>query len=802
MTSTKTQTAYSPELLAPAGGPDALRAAVRNGADAVYLGTAELNARRGAENFTLETLDEACRFAHLRGARVYLTANVLITQQEMGQALEMIAAAWGSGVDAVIVQDLGLMSALHSALPQVRVHASTQVDAHNGESIAAVARLGASRVTLSRELEASEIADLVSTSDIEVECFVHGSLCFCHSGQCLMSSMIGGRSANRGLCAQPCRLPYELIDASGCPVPTPGRHLLSTKDLAGISLLPELVHAGVSSLKIEGRMKSAEYVAAVVSVYRAALDRAVRSPEDFAVLPTEAERLDEAFSRGLTPAYLRGERGNEMMSYSRPNNRGVQIGRVAATGPGTADVSLERSLESADTLQFWTSSGHFAQPAGRMRMGEEVVPAAPSGARVRLEVKRPVRSGDRVFRVANAALLQAARRSWQEGTERLPVSVRLDVRVKVGEPALVEASSSGAAGRAEGPVVEPARTRPVTVEEIIEHVGRLGGTAYGAAEYRVMADADAGIGFSTLHRLRGEAIEKLDAARLAPWSGRGPAVPAPLADLPPAWVRRDPVELVVMARDADSAEACRRGGADRVFAPVVPRTPPPAGVGPWLPRIAHGDEVPALLAGAAGDKSAVCGNLGLLAAAAASGLRVEADWGLNALNDQTVAALARLGAERVWASPESSGRSLQALCSSSPVPIGVVVGGRFELMVAEHCVIRAIGPCAGECGDCLRRARSWTLRDRKGYRFPVATDPAGRAHIYNSVPLDLARGLRELLDDGVSSIRLDLASETADRSVELTKLWRGALDRAACGEEIEAPIERTSSSGHFFRALR
>jgi putative protease len=239
-----------------------------------------------------------------------------------------------------------------------------------------------------------------------------------------------------------------------------------------------------------------------------------------------------------------------------------------------------------------------------------------------------------------------------------------------------------------------------------------------------------------------------------------------------------------------------------VFAPVVPGTPAPAGVGPWLPRIAHSHEVAPLLAGAAGGGNAICGNLGLLAAAAASGLCVEADWGLNALNPRTVAALARLGAKRVWASPESSGRSLEDLCRSSPVPIGAVVGGRIELMAAEHCVLQAIGQCTGECGDCSRSSRSWTLRDRKGYRFPVTTDPAGRAHIYNSVPQDLARGLRELVDGGVSSIRLDLASETADRSVELTKLWRNALDRATRGEEIGAPIERTSSSGHFFRALR
>ena len=799
---TKTDSPYAPELLAPAGGPDALRAAVRNGADAVYLGTTDLNARRGAENFELDALGEACRFAHLRRARVYLAANTLVTQQEMGQALQMVARAWEAGVDAVIVQDLGLMSALHSQLPQVRVHASTQVDVHNNAAIGAVARLGASRVTLSRELEVSEIAALVAAADIEVECFVHGSLCFCHSGQCLMSSLIGGRSANRGLCAQPCRMAYELLDASGSPVATPGRHLLSTKDLAGITLLPELVRTGVASLKIEGRMKSPEYVAAVVSVYRAALDRVLESPWDFAVMPAEDDRLNEAFSRGLTPGYLAGVRGNELMSYSRPNNRGVQIGRVVATGGGTADIALDRALESADTVQFWTSSGHFAQAAGRMLLGKDRVVAAPAGARVRLEVKSAVRSGDRVFRVANAALIEASRRSWKEGPEQRPVPVRLDVTVRVGEQAAVVATADGSVGRGQGPVVERARTRPVTVDEIIAHVGRLGGTPYGSPEFTVIADADAGIGFSTLHALRRGALERLDAVRLAPWTEReaiGTLAP-PL--LGPAWARSAPVELVVAARDGDTAHACLSAGADRALAPVMAGHVLPDGVQPWLPRVAHEDEVQALLEAVGRGGPLVAGNLGLMVAAVASGLRVEADWGLNALNPWAVAALAGLGAERVWVSPESSGRSIAELCGSSSVPIGVVVGGRIELMVSEHCVLQAAGSCAGTCAGCSRSAGRWALRDRKGYRFPVKTDQSGRSHIYNSVPLDLARVLHELVANGVSAIRLDLAVESTERSVVLTRLWRQALERVGRGESLESAIETTPSSGHYFRALR
>jgi len=238
-----------PELLAPAGDIESLTAAVNNGADAVYVGLAEFNARRGAENLSLDELREACSYAHLRGAKVYLTANVLILEDEMHDALRMVDSAWVAGVDAVIIQDLGLLRNVHVSLPDVRVHASTQIGAHDRMTIGVLADLGVSRITLARETSIEEISLLAHSAPVELESFVHGSLCVCHSGQCLMSSLIGGRSANRGLCAQPCRLPYTLL-RDDVEVDTEGPYLLSPKDLAGIALLPDLVNTGISALKM------------------------------------------------------------------------------------------------------------------------------------------------------------------------------------------------------------------------------------------------------------------------------------------------------------------------------------------------------------------------------------------------------------------------------------------------------------------------------------------------------------------------------------------------------------------------
>jgi putative protease len=797
-----------PELLAPAGGPDALRAAIANGADAVYLGLPDLNARRGAENFTMESLGEWTRWAHLRGARVYLTANVVVLPDELDGALQLVAGAWSAGVDAVIVQDLGFLRLLREVLPDVRIHCSTQIDAHNAAAVSALARMGASRVTLARELSVDEVAGLSRHAAVELESFVHGSLCFCHSGQCLMSSMIGGRSANRGLCAQPCRLPYELVADDGTVAETPGRYLLSPADLAGVTRLPDLVRSGVSALKIEGRMKSAEYVATVVRVYRATIDRVIAAPDDFQVTDGEWDLLSEAFSRGFSEAYLSDIRDDRMMSYGRPNNRGVAVGRVAEVHGRMATITFERAVEAGDTLEFWTGSGRFAQPAAGLSHEGRPAPAVPAGGRAQLALQGSVRQGDRVFRVANAALLEAARRTFTGHEEHRPVDADFSVRLLAGHPALVSVDCEGLSASVEGPQVEPARTRAVSAEEIVEHVGRLGGTPYRAEAWRIDLDPGVGISFSTLHRLRREVLDELDQQRLEPWAGRSlpqrPAVPA----LRGAGPSAAPVpEVVVAVSDPDVAVACERAGADRILFAVTSQVRPrsvPAGVEPLLPRVVHEREMPRLRK-TAGDGAATCGNLGTLAALApgrGSDAPVGADWGLNTVNAWTAAALADLGAAMVWASPELSGRQLAALVSGSPVPVGALVHGRVELMVAEHCVLQAAGPCDHACAQCARRRGRWHLRDRKGYQFPVSTDSAGRTHVYNSVPMDLTRALDEVVETGVAAIRLDLHVETPKEAARIVERYRQLLADVAAGKRMPTePLSSPSTAGHFFRGV-
>ena len=793
----------APELLAPAGGPKALVAAVQNGADAVYLGLHDLNARRGAQNFDADQLAEATDYAHLRGVKVYLAANTLVLPGDMRGALELVDGAWAAGVDAVIVQDLGLMSVLERSLPEVRIHASTQAGAHNAADVAALAALGVERVTLARELTIDEITHIHRASEVEVESFAHGALCFSYSGHCLFSSMIGGRSANRGLCTQPCRMSYTL-ERDGRPVEGPGPYLLSMKDLVSVGRLPELVRAGVAALKIEGRMKSPEYVALVTGVYRRALDRAVADPDGFEVTEGEWEVLEEAFNRGLTEGHLTGERGEDLMSFRRRSNRGVTLGRTVSVSPGSALVRLERSLDPEDEIEIWTSAGSVRQKAGELQGEDGPLVSAPAGADVRIAVAAPVGRGDRVFRTENAALLHAARRTFDGRREQRPIPADMRVRMLPGEPLLIEATGAGQTAVAEGPVVEEARTEPLSAETVMEQVGRVGGTPYRVEDWKLELDPRAWVRLGALNETRREAIRGLDELRLTAYRERRRRSPA-LSPPPVSGTLSSLPRLVAVTDRALDVEACRAAGADEVFlsADVADEArSAPSGSGLALGRIVHDGEFDALLEAATGAPSVIAGDVGLLARVLERGLAGEADWSTNAVNVRSVAALGAMGAVRVWPSPELTGEQLGRIARRSAVPLGVVVLGRQELMVARECVIAGASGCERECRSCGERTGRWLLRDEKGYGFPVAADALGRARVMNAVPLDLTRSLGEVLATGVAAVRVDLASFPEGERASLVSAVSQRLRDAAGGREAPAEsLLAPSTTGHFFRGV-
>lgn len=610
-----------PELLAPAGNEKALHAGISAGADAVYLGLDQFNARRNADNFALDTLGEACDYAHLRGARIYVTMNTIILPEELDRALECARQAYLCGIDALIVQDIGLAALVSRCIPALRLHVSTQMNIHSAYGIEAAASLGAKRVTLARELSLPEIDHLASVAHglgVEVEAFGHGALCVCYSGQCFMSSMIGGRSANRGLCAQACRLPYKLIDGfdPDRELKSPGEFLLSPKDLCSVDMLDRLQVAGVDSIKIEGRMKSPEYVASVVSVYRDVLDRlydrlsdklstscedapghecdpasSIRVNSRIGSTDAEKEKLASVFSRGFSPAYLIGERGNEMMSYQRPNNRGQFVGRVKTIRDNIAHVACEITLEAGDLLEFWTRKGNvvFELPAG-FESGRKT-------AYIPLdELDAKVQKNDRVFRV------RSSKASFKDDPREPRVPVVGRISIKLGKPlrvdfrvasladiqrcgnklasmkisasivrklhALSARSGIGLKAVAEGVMVEAARSKAISAQEAAEHVDRMGSTPFELCRLDADIDEGVGLGFSQIHRCRASALENLQEALLAAYKDRRLEKSRSVLREKSHGFKPE-FEICAIATNPDCARVAKRSGADTIYVPAL-----------------------------------------------------------------------------------------------------------------------------------------------------------------------------------------------------------------------------------------
>ena len=360
------------ELLAPAGSKEALIAAIESGANAIYLAGNMFGARAYADNFDEEGMREAIRIAHLRNVLINVTVNTIVDDQELPQLADYLRFLYEAGADAILVQDLGVAKLAREIVPDLPLHASTQMTVHNLDGVLALQKLGFTRVVLSREVSLEAIKHIIDNCDVEIEVFIHGALCVCYSGQCLMSSMIGGRSGNRGRCAQPCRLPYTLVDEHDNDMlkDTAGKYLLSPRDMNAIDLIPQLIDAGVASLKIEGRMKRPEYVGIVVNNYRQVIDSHYAGK--FHVTDKTRHDLAQVFNRDFTTAFLEKKQGRNMMSDRRPNNRGIMLGRVMEydSATGFVTMKLSDSLSVGDQVDFWVKVGASRWSPGYLSMTE------------------------------------------------------------------------------------------------------------------------------------------------------------------------------------------------------------------------------------------------------------------------------------------------------------------------------------------------------------------------------------------------------------------------------------------------
>lgn len=829
------------ELLAPAGSFEALKAAIANGANAVYLGGKSFSARAFADNFTLDEIGEAVRIAHFHNVRVYVTVNTLIADKEMVGLLFYVSELYRLGVDAVIVQDIGVIRLLRQALPGLALHASTQMTVHDAAGAQQLAELGAERVILARELSFADIAAVKADSPLELETFVHGALCVCYSGQCLFSSMVGGRSGNRGRCAQPCRMAYRLTDEFGDEAPTnaEGKYLLSPRDLFGYRDVEALHQLGLAAWKIEGRMKKPQYVATVCRIYGKLL-RQLEEGRAVVLDDEDMRQLMQAFNRDRCSGYWHGNPGSALMSYTRPNNRGMFIGRISEARDGMISVRLVQKLHRGDGVEIWQTGRREGCTIDRLFVGGEQRDEAAAGETASFAVQAG-RPGDRVFKTYDAPLMEQAELSYA----RLPDKpLHFEVTAHVGQALTVAARDDdgySAARRADYTVERAAKpTQPRNIA--FAQLGRLGGSGYALETLRGDIDDDALLPASVLNHIRRELVDDIFRQRAAKDKdhafdeARFTAVvrqAEPMPDQPVQKPRYQPLRYSALVHTEQGVMlAAQRGvsdiyfdvcgfagsaGADlhRLAAKVYGQQ---AALIPYLPQVILPREEAHYLAGLEKWRESslihavVVNNLGQIRLLRQLGWKeaLYAGSGLNVFNSAACAALAELGVSRVLLSPELTLAQLQQI-NAAGLETEVFGQGALQLMVSEYCLLgAALGgrvcddkqdtPCSRPC----RARKTYCLTDEKGYRFPVATDSACRMHIFNSREHCLLEDMPQLAAAGVARVMLDLRLYDAQRAGRILDLYREAAVDSFSFEEAKRKLPsliKEYTKGHLYRGV-
>lgn len=479
------------ELLAPAGDFESLKAAVLNGADAVYIGGKEFSARQSAENFDRDEIVSAVRFCHSYGAKVYITLNTLLNNDELEKALNYAGFLYETGVDALIIQDLGLLKSLREYIPEFELHASTQMTAHNLDAVNYLHRLGVKRVVLSRELSLDEISYITKNAEAETEVFIHGALCISFSGQCLMSSMIGKRSGNRGRCAQPCRKEYS-IDGSKYA------YYLSPRDLSTLEFINKIKDTGAASLKIEGRMKKPEYVATIVSAYRKALDGKLTD--------CVADDVMQIFNRGgFTSDFMFKRQGKNMMCYDSPKNRGTYIGYVTSNSGKFAEIKLSAPLSVGDGVEVFGKN--IGAPVGSIKLNKTDVKNANPGSVVLIYLDG-AKKGDKIYKTFDMDLNERARESFAgNDIKRVPLTAKFEAHM--GSKIKLTVFKNGIKIEEEGIEPEMALKVPTTDDKIISSLSKTKDTPFYFKSIDIDMDNNIAIPVSHLNAIRRGAIEKL-----------------------------------------------------------------------------------------------------------------------------------------------------------------------------------------------------------------------------------------------------------------------------------------------------
>lgn len=797
-----------PDLLAPAGNWECARAAVANGADAIFFGLSRFNARLRADNFTDEDLPQLMQFLHSHGVRGYVTFNTLVFTSELEDAAAQLQRIQEAEVDAVIVQDLGLARMVKELAPNVRLHASTQMTLTSPEGLEFAQKLEIDQAVLARELSLREL-ERFKESPVPLETFVHGALCVAYSGQCLTSESLGRRSANRGECAQACRMPYEMLVDGVLTDLGDKRYLLSPQDLAAVEEIPRLMELGIRCFKIEGRLKTAEYVSAVCQVYRKAID-AAWAQQQHTVTPEDWYALEMTFSRGLYPGWMHGVNHQELVGAYFGKKRGPYVGSVRRIRDAdTVELDeLRTPIKPGDGVVFENLDNTNMEQGGSVyeRWGTSL---SFQHGRLRMEQLRP---GTRVFKTSDPALNKALRSSF-EG--ELPVRKQhvLDVTVSGSVDQPLKLECRGLTLLSAMPL-QAALKRPLTLATLQDQLGRLGGTAYALGSVHYAVSGDVMVPLSELNRLRRELVEQLDAQPVAKTLAK-PAkssLQAMLAAVPLDRHTSTAPALHVLCRTQEQIRAALAAAVPRIYidfedirlysdaVQTVRSSGVPSSV--WLatPRIQKSGEAGFFkLIQRAEPDGVLIRNLGALAFFQDSPLRVTGDFSLNVANPLTADFLKQHTAlEQLTISYDLNlEQVLDLLQGANPEWFELTVHQHMPMFHMEHCVFAAFmseGKDFNSCGRPCERHRVH-LRDRVGMEHPLKADVGCRNTLFNAVPQTGAGFYDALQAAGLRHYRVELLEHSAEQAAEVLRVYQTLLAGQCSGESVWRQLRAQSQLG-------
>ena len=801
------------ELLAPVGSFDSLKAAVQNGANAVYLGGKDFSARASANNFDREELKEAVKYAHIRDVRVFVTTNTLIKQNELEDFVEYAKFLYDIDVDAIIMQDIGAAMLIHELLPDFELHASTQMVAHSLEDVQYLESIGFKRVVLARELTVEEIKYICDNTNVDIEIFVHGALCVCYSGGCLMSSMIGNRSGNRGRCAQPCRQKYTMIDIStGEEIHNNGDYLLSTKDLNTIEEIDKIIDTGVLSLKIEGRMKKPEYVATVIKSYRDAIDE-YETTKKVNISDETMEDLYTIFNRKFTKGLILGEVGEEVMNSNVPNNQGLYVGKVVDYNKKAKrlKIKLEGTLKKGDGINLGGGT------IGRIIKGKDIAQIGYKGETIELDFIGEAKKNQLVFKTSDTDLIDRAQKTYTQDKEFAKSLIDAEISIKLGsypELRLIDKNKNIVSVQGDK-LVEKALKVALSEEKIETQIKKLGNTPYEIDQLKINLDEGVSMPISLINQMRREAIELLDNARISV-KGRmykdndikySPKIYSRNAD--------NKSKIRVKVNNIEALKSILNLDIDMIYyedVSTIEQAMTMANANNKkliysASRIVRNREYKRL------EKSEeYCRDHVQISALGqvkyykenSESVKFDVDYYLNPFNSETINHYKKEGAETVCISQELNLHEIKETTQYTDLEIETVAYGYIPMMLSEYCPMGVVArSCKKDkrCANC--KESKYVLRDFKGEEYRVSQDIFCRSTIYNSSANCLINNLDELSEAGINIFRLDFTHETPELIEKITESFIDVIenDFVADAKSLEVFEDMDTTLGHLYKGV-